>query len=418
VLRLEKTVFLSYRRTDQAWALAIFQNLTNHGFDVFFDYTGIGSGDFEQVILANIRARAHFVVVLTPSALKGCADPQDWVRREIEAALQLKRNIVPVMIDGFDFGSPSMSRLLSRSLAALKKYNGLTVPAAYFEEAMKRLRDQYLNVALDAVLHPASVPARQAATNQKATALKAPPVAQKDLEGMHWLICADEENNLDQKIAFLTNAIRSNPTFAFAAYDNRGAARDAKADLDGAIQDFSQAIRLKPDDSVAFLNRGLSRFKKGELDLAIRDFSECLRQSPNVGLAFLYRGMVRARKGDLDGAIEDYSQAIRLDPADARPFFNRGNAFQSKGALDLAIRDFTECLRLSPGDALAFYNRGNAWFDKKTYQQAVRDYGECIRLRPDYAGAFNNRSLARNALGDFAGAKQDRDQAARLGYRG
>ena len=67
--RVEKTVFLSYRRTNVPWALAIFQNLTQHGFDVFFDFTGIASGNFEQVILGNITARAHFLALLTPPAL-------------------------------------------------------------------------------------------------------------------------------------------------------------------------------------------------------------------------------------------------------------------------------------------------------------------------------------------------------------
>ena len=85
--RIEKTVFLSYRRTNIPWALAIFQNLTHHGYDVFFDYNGIASGDFERVILGNINARAHFLVLLTPSALERCGDPADWLRREIETAL-------------------------------------------------------------------------------------------------------------------------------------------------------------------------------------------------------------------------------------------------------------------------------------------------------------------------------------------
>ena len=73
--RIEKTVFLSYRRTNAPWALAISQNLTHHGYDVFFDFNGIASGDFESVILENIRARAHFVVLLTPSALERCGEP-------------------------------------------------------------------------------------------------------------------------------------------------------------------------------------------------------------------------------------------------------------------------------------------------------------------------------------------------------
>jgi hypothetical protein len=93
--RIEKTVFLSYRRTNIPWALAIFQNLTQHGYDVFFDYNGVASGDFERVILENIKARAHFLVLLTPSALERCGDPTDWLRREIETALATQRNTVP-----------------------------------------------------------------------------------------------------------------------------------------------------------------------------------------------------------------------------------------------------------------------------------------------------------------------------------
>src|ERR1035441_2610129 len=95
--RVDKTIFLSYRRTNIPWALAIFQNLTQHGYDVFFDYKGIASGAFERVILGNITARAHFLVLLTPSALERCDDPKDWLRREIETALESQRNTVPLM---------------------------------------------------------------------------------------------------------------------------------------------------------------------------------------------------------------------------------------------------------------------------------------------------------------------------------
>src|SRR5450631_693849 len=136
--RIEKTVFLSYRRTNIPWALAIFQNLTQHGFDVFFDFNGIASGDFEQVILGNITAAAHFVVVLTPSALERCNETSDWLRREIETALLNRRNIVPLMLEGFDFANPKIASQLTGKLAALKNYNGLRIPPEYFGEGMER----------------------------------------------------------------------------------------------------------------------------------------------------------------------------------------------------------------------------------------------------------------------------------------
>jgi TIR domain len=99
--RIEKTVFLSYRRTNFPWAHTIFRELTHHGYDVFMDYTGIASGDFEQVILGNITSHAHFIVLLTPSALERCHEPGDWLRREIETAIENRRNIVPLMLEGF-----------------------------------------------------------------------------------------------------------------------------------------------------------------------------------------------------------------------------------------------------------------------------------------------------------------------------
>ena len=179
--RIEKTVFISYRRANVAWALAIAQNLTHHGYDVFFDYTGINSGDFEQIILGNVRSRAHFVVLLTPSALDECERQNDWFRREIEAALEAKLNIVPLMLEGFDFAAPAIAKKITGSLVPLQSYNGLRVPADYFEEAMERLRSRWLNVSLNSVLHPPSPPAAIAAKLQQAAVEAAPTVQESEL---------------------------------------------------------------------------------------------------------------------------------------------------------------------------------------------------------------------------------------------
>jgi TIR domain len=172
--RIEKTIFLSYRRTDEWEGVAIFQHLTQHGYDVFIDYDGIASGKFEAVILENIRARAHFLVLLTPTALERCSNPKDWMRREIEAALDSQRNIVPLMFAGFDFDKPAIASQLTGKLAALKEYNGLEIPTArFFASEMERLRDRFLNVPVEAVLHTATDAAQQIAKEQKDKALNA-----------------------------------------------------------------------------------------------------------------------------------------------------------------------------------------------------------------------------------------------------
>jgi formylglycine-generating enzyme required for sulfatase activity len=182
--RIDKTVFISYRRSDVYTALAVYQDLKNHGYDVFFDYRSISSGDFEQIITSNIRARAHFLLILTPTALDRINEPGDWLRREIETAIDEKRNIVPLFFRGFRFGaSPKsgMSRLLrlekpevlTGKLRDLSRYNGLNVHEDYFEEAMHRLRNEFLNKPLDTVLHPVSNTVQRIVKEEKIAADKA-----------------------------------------------------------------------------------------------------------------------------------------------------------------------------------------------------------------------------------------------------
>jgi tetratricopeptide (TPR) repeat protein len=273
--RLEKTVFISYRRTNFPWGLAIFQDLTHNGFDVFFDFTGIASGDFESVILENIKARAHFIVLLTPSALERCGDPCDWLRREIETALEVRRNIIPLMLENFDFGAPGIGSQLTGDLESLKGYNGLRVPPEYFAEAMGRLRDRYLNVPLDAVLHPASLMAKRAAKDQQAVAASAPAVQEEELTAGEWFERGYNTSDHDEELRCFSEAIRLKPDFA-DAFNNRAFARDAKGDLEGALQDCNEAIRLKPDHAKAFYNRGRARRAKGDKEGAIADYQRYL----------------------------------------------------------------------------------------------------------------------------------------------
>jgi SOS regulatory protein LexA len=148
-----------------------------HGYDVFFDYQSIDSGNFEKVILENIKARAHFLVILTPSALERCKEPGDWLRREIETAMAEKRNIVPLMLEGFDFNSPAVREVLVDKLATLKSSNGLRVYAEYFFEGMDKLRQRYLNVALsDIELHPLSAEIKETTEAKQATTSELAPV--------------------------------------------------------------------------------------------------------------------------------------------------------------------------------------------------------------------------------------------------
>jgi hypothetical protein len=122
---------------------------------------------FRDRDLGKYKSAGHFLVLLTPTALERSADPKDWMRREIETAVESQRNVVPLMLAGFNFGAPATKEQLVGRMVALPEYNGLPIPEGYFPQAMERLRNKFLNVPVDAVLHPASDTAQQVARKQK-----------------------------------------------------------------------------------------------------------------------------------------------------------------------------------------------------------------------------------------------------------
>ena len=197
-------------------------------------------------------------------------------------------------------------------------------------------------------------------------------------------------------------------------YLTRGLQRFDNGDLDGAITDYSEAIRLKPDFFAAWGNRGNAWRVKGEYDKAIADYSEVIRLQPNDGKAWNNRGSIWHAKGNHDKAITDCNEAIRLQPDNAAAWGNRGSAWSMKGDYDRAIADHSEAIRLRPGDAATWYNRGNAWSSKGEYDKAIADYDEAIRLKPDFFAAWGNRGNARREKGGYDKAITDYSEIIRL----
>jgi tetratricopeptide (TPR) repeat protein len=411
--RIEKTVFISYRRTNVSWALAIYHDLTQHGYDVFFDFNGIASGDFESIILENVRARAHFIVVLTPSALKRCSESGDWLRREIETAIQAKRNIVPLLLEGSKFGAPAISQQLTGKLEPLRHYNALNIPADYFAEAMERLRDKFLNVALEAVSHPASSRAQKAARAQQTAATAAYEVKEEKLTAETYFErgCAAEDPA--EQIRLYDKAIRLDPGYAFARY-NRGLARKAKGDVEGALADYDEAIQLNPDDADFYNARGAARYGNGDLKRALADYGEAIRLNPDHAFAHYNRGLARKAKGDVEGALADYDEAIQLNPDDADFYFYRGVARYENEDMEGALADYGEAIQLNPDYANAHYNRGLIRKAKGDVEGALADYDEAIQLNPDDADFYFYRGVARSENGDVEGAMADYGEAIRL----
>jgi lipoprotein NlpI len=138
-------------------------------------------------------------------------------------------------------------------------------------------------------------------------------------------------------------------SFRSNAYVNSGL--EAKDDHQRAITDFSEAIRLSPLNTLAYIDRGNAYQQQGKLDRAIADYNEAIRLRPNSATAHYSRGNAFSMQGEFPRAIDDYSQVIRIHPKYASGFSNRGRAYFYTGAFSEARVDFEQALKLDPQDA-------------------------------------------------------------------
>jgi tetratricopeptide (TPR) repeat protein len=122
----------------------------------------------------------------------------------------------------------------------------------------------------------------------------------------------------------------------------RGIQLREKGDFDGAIREYTEAIRLNPKYAEAYCMRGIAYKNKGDLDKAIADQTEAIRLKPKYAEAYCLRGVAHKEKGNIDKAIGDLSEAIRLDPNDADAYHNRGWAHSKKGDKAKAEADFSQ----------------------------------------------------------------------------
>jgi len=87
-----------------------------------------------------------------------------------------------------------------------------------------------------------------------------------------------------------------------------------REDYDTAIACYTEVIRLKPDDAMAYHSRGATYFGKGEYAQAIKDYTEAIRLDPNNALAYRSRRWAYKEKGDQQKANADFDKAKSLDP--------------------------------------------------------------------------------------------------------
>jgi len=143
-----------------------------------------------------------------------------------------------------------------------------------------------------------------------------------------------EKEKVEAKISDDERMFQANEWFA------KGYQHSLNKDYDKAIEAYTSAITLNPNNDKAYNNRGFIYADKGQYDMAISDYNKAISINPNLAMPYNNLGHAYNEKSQFDRAIENSNKAIALDPNYAMPYNNRGAAYANKGIMGKAISDF------------------------------------------------------------------------------
>lgn len=179
-------------------------------------------------------------------------------------------------------------------------------------------------------------------------------------------------------------------------------ARTTPTDLDGAIRDYDEALKISPNDVALHFGRGAAYFYKGNLKAALEDFDEACKLAPSNADAVELRGSARAALQDFAGAMRDFEDATRLKPNDSALWSTRA----SIEATSVMVR-----YRMDPS---LVFDRTFAPWKESDFAPAMKTFARALEINPNEVRALYGRAFVRMVEGDGDGAVEDMRRVVEL----
>lgn len=219
----------------------------------------------------------------------------------------------------------------------------------------------------------------------------------------------------DRALADYGEAIRLDPEEPLAYLDRGVVLATRKRAYIRAIADFNRALEIGPNNVEALVHRGDAYGQMGDFARALADLDRAVGLAPDFQLVYFFRGLAQSRRGKNRLALTDFNMALRIHPQYVDALVNRAAIYAADGNADLALGDLDVAIALQKNNPLALYNRGYVHFSKRDYDLAVSDYGSAIAFDPKMGLAYANRCLVRSITGkDLVEALTDCDTASKI----
>jgi tetratricopeptide (TPR) repeat protein len=99
-----------------------------------------------------------------------------------------------------------------------------------------------------------------------------------------------------------------------AVYQRRGYTEAGNQQFQEAINDYSEAAKLTPQDVRVYEQRAAVEMKIQDYDKALADYAEVIKLKPNELRYLNYRAYIYELKNDSKNSLEDTEKVLKQDP--------------------------------------------------------------------------------------------------------
>lgn len=180
-------------------------------------------------------------------------------------------------------------------------------------------------------------------------------------------------------------SIRSKPVglTAYSAYYARGSVRKEVNRCDSAIEDFSKALEVAPDDAAVLKDRAYCYLVAKQAEPALTDIGRVIKLHPKDPGAVMLRGHANWARNDLETAAKDFAEAAALDPTNYLALYNQASALGALKRPAEAVPVASAAIKLDATDSRGFRLRASLYQDLGRTDAALRDYIDAFRLDND-----------------------------------
>jgi tetratricopeptide (TPR) repeat protein len=174
------------------------------------------------------------------------------------------------------------------------------------------------------------------------------------------------------------------------SYFNIGLASFYLKQYRDAAEAYRQSIKLDPYNAAdAYYALGLVYRDWGKADEEIHAYKQAIRLRPDYTVAYERLGSRYLKSKKFNEAVEIFRQLAALKPGDAVAPNNMGEAYVELNRLNDAAESFRQSIRLKPDFGKAYYNLGKTLLAMGNRDAALEQYAILTGIDPDYAEKLN-----------------------------